>query len=204
MLPSKPIESLRLDGGLFCLDFVNTVYNRKRPNGYDYLDNFKSLIAWYGHTKLLPQKMLHTLERLGKDYPQKAVVVLEKSLQLRELLHQLFQTVLHAKMPAAIIGSQFNSFLSEAYSNLELSILPDGGKLQFNTPALEQLYWWPTKSAVELLTSDQLKQLKECPACGWLFIDKSKNQSRKWCSMATCGDVNKVTSNYQRTKRKKK
>jgi predicted RNA-binding Zn ribbon-like protein len=77
------------------------------------------------------------------------------------------------------------------------------GNLQFNSPAIEQLYWWPVKSAADLLISPEIKQLKECPACGWLFLDKSKNQSRKWCSMSTCGDISKVTRNYQRNKRKK-
>lgn len=203
MSVQKSISSLRLDGGILCLDFVNTIDNRKKGIPHDYVKDFKDLLEWYGHTRALSPKIIHTLERLAKDYPQKAGVVFEKSLALRELLHRLFAASLAKKKPLAADSMQFNTYVGEAYANIEISWLAGAGTLQFNAPALEQVYWWPIKSAVELFTSSQLTEVKECPACGWLFLDKSRNGSRKWCSMSTCGDVNKVTRNYQRTKRKK-
>ncbi|MGO4291418.1 CGNR zinc finger domain-containing protein [Chitinophaga sp. RAB17] len=199
----KSISALRLDGGILCLDFVNTVDNRKKSTTCDYLSGFKELLQWYAHTKALSPKIIHTLERLAKDYPQKAAIVFEKSLALRELLHRLFTDMIAGKNPAAGDLVQFNTYLGEAYANIEISWSAGTGKLQFNAPALEQVYWWLVKSAVELYTGDKPAQIKECPACGWLFLDKSRNGSRKWCSMSTCGDVDKVTRNYQRTKRKK-
>jgi predicted RNA-binding Zn ribbon-like protein len=46
-------------------------------------------------------------------------------------------------------------------------------------------------SAAELLTSPQLPRVKACPlpegGCGWLFLDETKNGTRRWCSMAHCG-----------------
>jgi predicted RNA-binding Zn ribbon-like protein len=203
MLATKSIQSLRLDGGIFCLDFVNTVDYRNRETFHDYLADFKSLVAWYEHTKMLTPKLLHTIERLGKDYPQKAAAVFAKSLQLRELLYDIFTAALQRKSPATDVQLQFNAFIAEAFSNLEMGWNRGAGVLHFNAPTPEQLYWWPVKSAAGLLTSDEVKQLKECPACGWLFLDKSKNQSRKWCSMSTCGDIDKVTRNYQKNKKKK-
>ena len=201
---SKSISRLRLDGGMLCLDFVNTVDNRKRKEVYDYLLGFKELLQWYGHNGALSPKIIHTLERLAKDYPQKAAVVFEKSRVLRELLHRLLLALIAGKNPAPADLVQFNNYIGEAYANIEMGWLGGKGKLQFNAPALEQVYWWLVKSAVELYTTGSPGQVKECPACGWLFLDKSRNGSRKWCSMSTCGDVNKVTRNYQRTKRKKK
>ncbi|WP_142687025.1 CGNR zinc finger domain-containing protein [Chitinophaga polysaccharea] len=203
MSVQKSISSLRLDGGILCLDFVNTIDNRKKGIPHDYVKGFKELLEWYGHTRALSPKIIHTLERLAKDYPQKAGVVFEKSIALRELLHRLFTASLDKKKPAAADSMLFNTYVGEAYANIEISWQAGAGALQFNAPALEQVYWWPIKSAVELFTSSQLAEVKECPACGWLFLDKSRNGSRKWCSMSTCGDVNKVTRNYQRTKRKK-
>lgn len=203
MPPPKSINSLRLDGGMLCLDMVNTVDNRKKEITHDYLNSFKDLLQWYGHTGGLSPKIIHTLERLAKDYPQKAAVVFEKSVQLRELLHRLFLAALAKKPPVATDLLQFNSYIAEAYANIEISWKAGTRQLQFNAPALEQVYWWLVKSAVELLSSDKADALKECPSCGWLFLDKSRNGSRKWCSMSTCGDVDKVTRNYQRTKRKK-
>jgi predicted RNA-binding Zn ribbon-like protein len=57
-------------------------------------------------------------------------------------------------------------------------------------------------SAAELLTSEQLPSLRECAgeACGWLFLDLSKNHSRRWCAMNDCGGREKARRYYQRKK----
>ena len=44
-----------------------------------------------------------------------------------------------------------------------------------------------THAAVELLTSGPLDHLKVCGNCRWLFLDQSRNHSRRWCSMDECG-----------------
>ncbi|HSN18100.1 MAG TPA: CGNR zinc finger domain-containing protein [Gammaproteobacteria bacterium] len=56
--------------------------------------------------------------------------------------------------------------------------------------------------AVELLETGPLDRVKECPGegCGWLFLDTSKNRSRQWCSMQSCGNVSKVRRFRERTK----
>src|SRR5699024_9796628 len=49
-------------------------------------------------------------------------------------------------------------------------------------------------AAAELLQSSDLSRLKAClppEGCGWLFIDRSRNGSRSWCSMKTCGNLAK-------------
>jgi predicted RNA-binding Zn ribbon-like protein len=200
----KSITTLRLDGGVLCLDFVNTISKRKKEAPCDYLCGFKDFLQWYGHTGALSAKIIHTLERLAKEYPQKAATVFEKSIQLRELLYRLFTAVIAHKLPAPADLMQLNGYIGDAYANIEMSWSAGTreGKLQFNAPALEQVNWWLIKSAVELYTSGKLIQVKECPACGWLFLDKSRNSSRKWCSMSTCGDISKVQQCYQRNKHK--
>ncbi|MGH7701051.1 MAG: CGNR zinc finger domain-containing protein [Gemmatimonadales bacterium] len=42
--------------------------------------------------------------------------------------------------------------------------------------------------------------MKSCPSCGWFFLDASKNRSRRWCSMATCGSSAKARRYYRRRK----
>ena len=53
-------------------------------------------------------------------------------------------------------------------------------------------------SAGDLLQSEELRHVKECPGCGWLFLDTSKNQSRRWCSMNTCGVRDKMRRYHKR------
>jgi predicted RNA-binding Zn ribbon-like protein len=62
---------------------------------------------------------------------------------------------------------------------------------------------WPVvRSAAELLTSDELGRVRECAAdnCAWLFLDRSKNRSRRWCDMAVCGNRDKVRRFRQRSR----
>jgi len=57
------------------------------------------------------------------------------------------------------------------------------------------------ESAAALLTSPDLSRVRECESetCGWLFIDRSRNRSRRWCDMTVCGNRAKVRRHYQRT-----
>jgi predicted RNA-binding Zn ribbon-like protein len=56
------------------------------------------------------------------------------------------------------------------------------------------------EAGVALLVSDAMLRVKSCPTCGWFFLDLSKNQSRRWCSMDTCGAVAKSRRYYQKFK----
>jgi predicted RNA-binding Zn ribbon-like protein len=55
-----------------------------------------------------------------------------------------------------------------------------------------------TQKAIELLTSDLKVRVGTCGSCGWLFLDTSKNRSRRWCSMRLCGGAAKSRAYYRR------
>jgi predicted RNA-binding Zn ribbon-like protein len=55
-----------------------------------------------------------------------------------------------------------------------------------------------TQRAIELLTSDAHARVGTCASCGWLFLDTSKNRSRRWCSMQACGGAAKSRAYYRR------
>jgi predicted RNA-binding Zn ribbon-like protein len=58
-------------------------------------------------------------------------------------------------------------------------------------------------AALEMLAGGHFERLKQCPnhECGWLFFDHSKNNSRRWCDMATCGNRSKVKRHRRAAKR---
>ena len=72
----------------------------------------------------------------------------------------------------------------------------------FEERKLDQMLWPIIRSAAELLTSDKLDRVCECPGenCGWLFIDMSRNRSRRWCDMKDCGNRAKARRHYRKTK----
>jgi predicted RNA-binding Zn ribbon-like protein len=55
-------------------------------------------------------------------------------------------------------------------------------------------------AAARLLEREDLSRLRECSDddCGWLFLDRSKNGSRRWCSSADCGNRARAKRHYQR------
>ncbi len=57
---------------------------------------------------------------------------------------------------------------------------------------LSRIIWPIALSALELLTSEEIKNVRQCPGCGWLFLDTSKNKRRRWCDMRACGNRAKV------------
>jgi predicted RNA-binding Zn ribbon-like protein len=67
---------------------------------------------------------------------------------------------------------------------------------------LEDVLWPVAQSAAELLTSDAMERVKECrnQQCTWLFVDRSRNGSRRWCDMKDCGNRAKARRHYARQK----
>jgi predicted RNA-binding Zn ribbon-like protein len=66
--------------------------------------------------------------------------------------------------------------------------------------ALELPIWIVAQSASDLLVSSELGRVRECAGerCDWLFLDASRNRSRRWCDMAACGNRAKAQRNYAR------
>ena len=66
--------------------------------------------------------------------------------------------------------------------------------------ALDRMLWPIVWSAVELLKSDELAHVRECAndQCSWLFLDLSRNHSRRWCDMQSCGNLVKARRHYAR------
>lgn len=202
MSTERFISSLLLDGGVLCLNFANTIHDRSAAEPFDYLHHYQDLLDWYKHADALPGAAIRTLAKLAKAYPPRAQAVFEKAVTVRELLYRLFAAQAAGQQPDAALLTAFNQYLAQAFANLQLEYnnRKHPATLSFTMPELDVVWWAVVKSAEEVLTTPQLQLVRQCPACHWLFIDKSKNRSRKWCNMATCGDLNKVRQFHERKK----
>jgi len=54
--------------------------------------------------------------------------------------------------------------------------------------------------AIALRFSPWQVRVKTCGGCGWLFVDRTRNGSRRWCISALCGNRDKARRHYQRKK----
>lgn len=200
MVKNPAIATISLDGDTLCLNYVNTVHNRRDDPLPDYLFSPLDLVAWAAKVELIDEKLGKKLERTVEDNQRKAHQLFVDAIRLRELLYRIFFSVVVDQPIIRQDLIEFNAFLQQYYSHLEL--FPDGDRYSqgWNFPAADlHIMVAPIiRDAYELLLSDRLRRVKECPNCGWLFLDRSKNGKRRWCSMKNCGSSIKALDWYYR------
>jgi predicted RNA-binding Zn ribbon-like protein len=210
MSPSSTLAGLRdfqelaLHGGRLPLDFVNSVGAWVPHLERDYLTSYDDLLAWSLHAGALTDAEVQTLRPAATRSPEVAQIVYTKAQALREALHRLFAAIAHDAPPLPEDRELLNAALASALPHRQLVADGLGFRWAWGGPpeALDRMLWPIAYEAAALLTAPELARVRECPApdCGWLFLDLSKNRSRRWCSMETCGNAAKARRHYQRHK----
>jgi predicted RNA-binding Zn ribbon-like protein len=198
---SSKTPKWKFRGGQLSLDFVNSVDGRVELNGNDYtilkdkINNYEDLVDWAKTIGILNETTARNLVSLAGQKGKVTNSVFERAIKLRESLYRIFISIVENRVPlkedievlnnecSAVREQQKLVYTSRKFSwNYELTDEPDN------------MIWQVALSGAELLLSDQLKRVKQCPGtnCGWLFLDASKNGSRQWCDMKDCGNVAKV------------
>ena len=194
--------NLDLIGGWDCLDFVNTVSGLRRENPPDYLNSYADLVLWGQHVGLLGEEEADQLMGEAKRRPAQADQVFGQAIALRETIYRIFAAIIAGERPAMADLTDLNAVLSEALGRLQLVPAAEGFAWDWRDEkkALERLVWPLARSAAELLTSADLKRVRQCGGgdCEWLFVDTSRNRSRRWCDMKSCGNRAKAQRHYKR------
>jgi predicted RNA-binding Zn ribbon-like protein len=196
------VEELVRNGGTLCLDFINTVEPRTGPVSRDWLAGYPDLVAWARHGGLFDEATAGVLLRTSAARPSAAQAAFQTAIDLREGLFRLFAAIVDNKTPTPadldVLGGAFTAATKRG------RLAPQAGRFDWNWDAavpadasggasadsLDRPWWPVAASAVELLTHGPLDRIKQCPTdegCSWLFLDATKNRSRRWCSMDDCG-----------------
>jgi predicted RNA-binding Zn ribbon-like protein len=180
---------LPLVGGVLAFDFANTAAGRDGAEPIEHLASADDLAAWAAHAGVLARA------------PAAALRTLEEARRLREAIHGLGSALARGEAPHRADLRTIRDVARRALAEAEL--IPNGGgyALDFSkAPATLALLGPIAWSAVDLLRQGGFDRVKQCPApgCGWLFLDRSKNNSRRWCDMATCGNRSKAKRHRER------
>jgi len=197
------VETLRLLGGRVCLDFANTLDPRHGAPLREYLTSYPDLVAWGQHAGVLTDGEARSLAGGAARRPAEAVMILAQAVALREAIYRTFAAIARGTPPAAPDLALLQEAYANALARARLVSAPPGVAWAWDTEpaALDRVLWPIARSAVELLTAADVGRVKECPGagdCGWLFLDTSKNGSRRWCSMEGCGSRVKMRRHYAR------
>lgn len=194
----RTLETLELVGGALCLDYINTVNSRVNME-HDYLKQYSDLVGWAKKVELLPPVLAGRIQKWAKQNEQNANEALDRAREIRELLYRLFSRAASGSEPDKkdmdiLVGLYGEAIARGQFLKQENHYITTW-KLDETFDALLQPI---VHSAGELLLSEELVHVKECPGCSWLFLDTSKNQSRRWCSMNTCGARDKMRRYHKR------
>lgn len=197
-------HQFELSAGSLCLDFANTVDERPLPRSRDNLCTYSDLCGWAEQAGILDRRKARALKRRGGENPQKAQRVLSRAKSLRESLFGVLSDIARREEPDQEALDSLNKFISGSLARLVLVRSGDGFVRRFTDPPheLEHPLHAVALSAFDLLTSPSLDRLRLCAAqsCDWLFLDQSKNRSRRWCDMSVCGNRAKARRHYRKKK----
>ena len=184
------IDQLRIVGGDLALDFVNTEDGDPRV---ECLRGYGDLVAWSVTVGLLSVGEGECLVSEANRRPEDAETVYRDALRLREALYGVFRAVAEDEAPPSRNLEILRGYECEALSRGKL-VQGDGGfAWEWNDGRdLARMLWPVAHAATGLLTSGDLDRLKLCAGCYWLFLDASRNRSRRWCTMEVCGTQEKV------------
>jgi len=202
-LPPSGQGPFELSGGNLCLDFVNTWGDRGRPDT-DGLQTYAQLLAFARQTGLLEPQTEGELAGQARAETSAAAAAIQAARNLREAMYGIFSARAHDRSVPDLDLECLNGALQEALPNLRLGL--EGSALvwhwQGERGTLTSPLWPIARAAADLLTGEAAAPVRECggAACTWLFLDHSRGRSRRWCSMASCGNRAKARRHYHRGK----
>jgi predicted RNA-binding Zn ribbon-like protein len=196
---SRPLpEPFKLNAGHPALELVNTLDMRFSSEPQELLPAYGDLLRFTVQLRLLTAEQARKLERAANE--ESARRVLSSVIELREALACLLYGRIDATGPSAAQLKIVERHALEAASHRTL--LARGPLYAWDWPKDKTALplWELAQSAADLLTSDDLERLKACgdPTCRWLFLDTSKNHTRRWCDMKICGNRMKARRHQAR------
>jgi predicted RNA-binding Zn ribbon-like protein len=205
-MSKKLVPEFDLSGGVLCLDFANTVSERGSPKrSFDYLYGYDNMIAFARDEGILTPEEARELLVFSQTKPKGRARVHRAAITLREAIYRVFSAQVKSQEALPKDVKMIEDFTREASQHRHLNYSEGHYRWEWKPGYDERLGWvlWPiAESAVELLISAQLKKVRTCAGakCEWLFLDESRNHSRRWCDMRVCGNREKAKRHYGRQK----
>ena len=187
-----PEETLDLNRALA---FVNTLSARPTSTPVERLVSYGALLDWAREEKLIASGAAKRLSAYARRHPQQAAAALARAVELREALYAVVAALDAKRSPSPAVLETIAGDVAAAYTTGRL-VLHDG-RLHWVSGGeddLDRVLLEVARTIGRLVTSSRLAKVRLCAAadCGWLFLDDTKNRSRRWCDMKLCGNREKL------------
>ncbi|HEX6367367.1 MAG TPA: ABATE domain-containing protein [Longimicrobium sp.] len=203
MIAENPLAGLNLIGGRLSLEFVNTVDTHDTRID-DKLNRYADLVWWALRVGMMDEAAAAPLFARAEAEPAAAADVFARALELREALYRVFVGARASDgAPDDADLAVLNRELPRALGWLRVRAADGGFAWGWEDAAeLDRILWPVARDAAELLVSGDLARVGKCcgESCDWLYLDTSRNRSRRWCDMQSCGNRAKARRHYHRAK----
>jgi predicted RNA-binding Zn ribbon-like protein len=202
MIPARP-QSIDLIGGHCALDLVNTV--SWRHDSDQWRENLAvplDLLTWSHRAAVLDAHQLSATRLAMAQDRDTADSILRQVHEFREQLYQHLADLID--QPGGEhqirVGSSLHRAFADAVAASSLTGTPARWTLQARHP--RDLTPVLALHALDLLQTMPADRLRRCDGqgCGWLFLDTTRNHSRRWCSSRDCGNRDRARRHYTRNR----
>ena len=196
-----------LSGGHLALDFVNTVGGMRGVRPREHLASHADLVAFGRQAGALPERLASRIAAEARRRPEEAAAALAAAIALREALYRIFLERSEGRRPRSADLDALNAALGRALPHRRVA--DEDGRIVLGWDEAAELdapLWPVVDAAVALLTSVEATRVRVCGMydegeCSWLFLDRTKGGTRRWCSMKDCGNRAKARRHYAKVKR---
>jgi predicted RNA-binding Zn ribbon-like protein len=191
---------LDLVGGLPCLDFANTAGGHTKIREVERIPTYQDVVNWAEFAAIVTGGEARSIVQAAKAKPGVAERQVEEMHVFREALHRLVAAISSGQPIAAKDFGKVRSVITEAIGVAEIARQEEAflWTADVTAPGLGTVLTRVALSAHDMLTREKPSQLRICERCTWLFIDRTKNQTRRFCRQDACGAKARTERFYQR------
>jgi predicted RNA-binding Zn ribbon-like protein len=190
------------NAGALCLAFINSTESHDGSSRDDLQPGYANVLSWARAIDIVGDADTRKLLGAARKNPREASAIRRRILESRGFLLRIVRALMASEQPDASDLARFEHELRETYAHAHLAVEADTGVMAWQWPEdvhLEQLLWPIMRSAEELLFSDRTNRIQECASddCEKIFLDTSRNRSRRYCSTGGCGNRERVRKHRQ-------
>jgi predicted RNA-binding Zn ribbon-like protein len=194
--PVKSQTLFDLSGGHPALDLVNSLDNRFRADGpNENLVQYSDLLRFLNETGLLDSQKIRFLDKSARHTAATADQVLRQVKELREATAEVFYAATEERPPPPVAIKTLEGYFRAATRHRELRWDNQHNHMTWTWDSQAETdpnlpLWLLAQSVSDILLSPDATRVKTCAVdtCRWLFLDTSKNHTRRWCNMKVCGN----------------
>lgn len=183
--------------GAVSIDFLNTeVMLDGHPA--DLMKDGEALLRWLAESGLATKAEVHNLREGGAADRE---AWLRAGLQLRAGMRATFSRIADGQTLRTADLHLINDSLASTEGTMRLRRGDPQPSLRFQPHTLTPAFLI-ARATAEFLASADLTLVRRCQGegCILFFYDTTKSHTRRWCSMATCGNRTKVKAHYVRNR----